>query len=269
MNISGAGITLTAVKILKGFNIDTQYSLTWTKLSSGNWACTDRGPASDAYYADINFAGTEVTINNIIDLFEENRDSLTGVANQVTLSNFNNDEKIFGEDLDYTGNITANVVSIQQREQGSWRGFNLSVRLVAVSPSFIAGAGALPTFRFTDVGYKADSDYTNKHFSSFGGDVSFARTWFNPDPQADSGTFTGQFIFSVSEMAQLRSYIRQLRGSQMTLTNIHGVAYPFGPKPSVATGYPYVVWVTSFKDLGKISENYYKCEITFAELMQD
>jgi hypothetical protein len=257
MQISGTGISPLTVKILKGFKPETTLALAWTQLSSGNWVATDRGYLSDKYECEISIAGTELYINDVINLFEANREAL---SNQVICSGFNADEHLWGEDIDYTGSVTANVMSIQQRNQSSWKVFNLSVRLAAVSPSFILGSGNLPLFRFTNIGVKADAEYTNQHFRSY------RNVWSNPDMASDAGTFTGTFTLTVEEMAQLRSYIRLQRGATVSLVGIYGIQYPFGPRtvPN-ASGYPYNVKIIKFEDLGKISENFYQATITLAE----
>ena len=244
---------------MKGWVPETTLALQWNQLASGNWVATDRGAAADKYEVLLNFAGTETTINNIINLFEYDRESLD--SSQITMSNFNSDEHVFGEDLDYTGTITANLMSIQQRNQSSWKMFNLSVRLAAVSPSFVAGSGHLPLLHYTDVGVQADAEYTIKH------DVAYNKAnWFNPDHNSDIGQFTGTFTFSVSEMQALRTYIRIQRGATISLPSISGITYPFGTRTApYASGYPYNVKIIKFVDLGKISENFYKATLTFAE----
>ena len=253
------GIFQIDVKIKPDFKPDTQLALTWTQLASGNFVATDRGSASDRYEVDIEFYNTEATIDQLIVLLNSNREAVTSPS-VVVLSNFNDSEHIFGDDLVYTGTITCNVMSISQRSQGSWKGFGLSMRLSAVSPSFISGTGALPKLDFLDIGSNADIiEYTVGHQMSYRNS-----NFFNPDYESDIGQFTGTFTFDVSEMAQLRSYIRHQRGSTISLPVISGVDYPFGPVRD--SGYPYDAKIIKFQDLGYYSIGRRRCIITFAEV---
>jgi hypothetical protein len=256
MIISGIGIAnpLT-VKIKPNFVPETTLALQWQKLESGNYVCTDRGSGADKYEVNINFYGTEITINEIISTLELNRDSIN--SSVLTLSGFNSTEHIFGADLDYSGNVSANVLSIEQRAQHSWLGFALSMRLGAITPPLIAGSGSLPEFRLLDIGYEGDADYTIQHLRAYNSD-----NYYNQDNQSDIGTFSGTFSFLDPEMAQLRSYLRSVRGSTFQLSKILGVTYPFGRKSSV---YPYNVKVIGFEDQGMISVLRWSCKITFAE----
>lgn len=256
MILSGNGISSQNIKILKGFQPDTKLALSWQQLSSGNYACTDRGTTSDLYQCDISFYGTEIFINNIINLFESNREAAT-LSNQITLSTFNSTEHIFGSDLDYSGNINCNVMSIQQRNQGSWRGFSLSMRLAVNTPTFLSGNGYLPPLQILDIGYNGDAEYTVDHQSAYK-----KNTYFNPDHAADTGIFTGTFTFTDYEMSQIRTYIRKQRGNTISLPQIYGVQYPFGRKSS---SYPYSVKIIDFKDMGMNSVLRWQAQITFAE----
>ena len=250
---------------MKGFQPDTQLALTWTQLSSGNYVCTDRGYLSDKYECNIQFYGTEITINDIINMFETNRENPV-VSNRFFVTDFNSTEHIFGEDVNYNSPISSypsyngllcNVMSIDQRAQRSWKGFGLSMRLAAVSPSFV-GSGSLPHLRFLDVTYQADAEYTNNHYRSY------RNNFYNLDSDSDIGKFTGTFTLTNNEMAQLRSYIRTQRGSTISLPAISGVQYPFGRKSG---SYPYLVKIIDFKDLGMMSVLEWKFQITFAQVL--
>jgi hypothetical protein len=253
MNISWTGQSPVSIKILRGWAPETTPGWKFIQLSNGNYTTIDQGVFNDKYDCTINFHGTETFINSVINLFESNRNS--SVPSQVLLSSINSTEHIFGEDVNYTSGIYANVMSVELRNQGSLRGFGLSMKLSAISPTFIGGNGSLPEFRFLDIGYTGDSEYTNNHFESYDGVYS------NPDHQADAGVFEGSYRFFTHEMMQLRAYIRYLRGNSFSLPYIYGVNYPFG---RLSTSYPYNVRIVEFEDMGLVSVNDYKARIKFA-----
>jgi hypothetical protein len=259
MIISGHGIsTPLTVKIKPDFKPETTLALQWTQMESGNWFATDRGTGSDKYEVSLNFYGTELTINTLINTLEVNRESSL-MSSQITLTGFNTGEHIFGADLDYSGTITANVLSIEQREQHSWLGFALSMRVGAITPPLLSGSGSLPEFRLLDVGYDGDAEYTIQHFRAYNSDY-----YYNQDNASDIGTFTGTFDFLEEEMAQLKTYLRVTRGAQFLLNNIIGVQYPFG---RMSSAYPYWVKMIKFEDQGMSSAYRWRCAITFSQVL--
>lgn len=258
MIISGTGISSTPVKIIRDFVPETKYSMKWTKLSSGNYTCIDRGSVNDAYEVEIEFYSTETTINSIINLFEENREYTSGSPYTLILSSFSSTEHIFGADLDYTGSITVSVLSVTQRKQNTLKGFKLTTRIAAVSPVFVVGSGSLPLLRIMDTGIQADASYTINTFSSL------RKVYFHVDNASDIGSFTGTFNFSDSEMQQLRRYIATQRISTISIPNIFGVTKPFG---RLSSSYPYNVKIIDFKDLGMYSSTRWKCSLTFAQVL--
>ena len=139
----------------------------------------------------------------------------------------------------------ANIASLARAEMG-------------LSPSFVGGTGSLPVFRFIDVGYDADSDYTINKFDSYD------RTFSYQDHAADAGSFTGVFTFSDAEMITLRRYIASNRASVILMPTFSGVAYPFGRRPPAT--YANIV---SFEDLGMLNLNIgiprWKAKITIVE----
>ena len=151
MLIAGDGITGTVeVKVKPDFRPITTLALQWFQLDSGNWKAVDRTSAEDTYEAEIRTYGTEATIDSIIDAFEDNRTAGSGTPYVLTLSSFESTEHIFGEDVDHSSSISATVLSIGQKEQRTWKGFGLALRLQALSPSF-TGSPSLPTLQYLGV----------------------------------------------------------------------------------------------------------------------
>lgn len=254
MIISGTGITTFTAKIKVDFQPVTTFSFmsNWNQLSSGKWVTSDRGYKNDLYEAkNVRIYGKENLINDLISQIELNR---TAGSNQVYLSGFNSQEHVFGADVNYSIPILSEIF-VDRRTQGTWKGFGLAVSLSAVSPSFIASSTALPLLRFLDIGYDADADRSINKFRTF------ANYWTNTDHQSDDGKFTGVFKFTDQEMIQLRRFIATQRSATVSITNILGVAMPFG---RLSTSYPYNVKIVDFKDQGMFDNLYWKCSLTFA-----
>lgn len=258
MLISGTGITSFNAKIKVDFKPVTTFSFmqNWKQLSSGKWIASDRGAANDLYTAEnVRLYGTESVINNFIAQIELNR---TYGNSQIVLSNINSQEHIFGADVDYSQPITAEIF-VDRRIQGTLKGFGVAFKLVAVfnSTSFISGNGSLPVLKWLDIKYDGDANRTVNKLRSYAG------WWTNSDHASDDGTFTGTFTFTDYEIGQLRRYIATQRTATVTVSNILGVANPFG---RMSTGYPYGVKIIAFEDQGMIdsSVKYWKASLTFA-----
>ena len=112
---------------------------------------------------------------------------------------------------------------------------------------------------FIWIGCSGDAEYTVKHNESYTND-----NFFYADEQSDIGKFTGTVMLTDHEMTNLRNYIRTQRGNTISLPAISGVAYPFGRKSS---SYPYNVKIVDFQDLGMWSVNFWRCQVTFAEVL--
>ncbi len=241
------------VKIKPDFLPRTTYAMKWTQMSNGMWFGVDRGLSADTYDAEIRLYGTEAVINDFINLIEFNR----GVGSVFQLSDFNSQEHIFGADVDYTNPLDCTAY-MQRRTQGTWKGFGLTLGLSLLSPSFAGGTGSLPPFRFLDVGYDADSNYTINKFDSYN------RTFSFQDHVADDGSFTGVFSFSDAEMIALRRFIANNRASAFPMPTFNGVAYPFGRR--APGSYANLIY---FEDLGMLNLNVgisrWKAKITITE----
>ena len=259
MFVSGSGISSPiTVKVKPDFKPVTTLGLKWTKLEGGNYRATDRGSSSDVYQASVRFYGKEADINTIIDTIELNRNAGSGTPNQIALSAFTETEQIFGMDVDYTGSINATVLNIESREQNTWKGYGVKLRLQALQPTF-AGTPSFPTLQHLDTGYSGDSTYTIRKYDSYTGAFSYQ------DRANDVGEFTGVFQLSNDDMKAFRRYIATQRGATVSMATIPGVAYPFGTRSSGS--YPYNVKIINFDDLGKKGVQWWKCAVTFAEVV--
>lgn len=256
MLISGTDITPFTANIKPNFRPDTRFALKWQKTKGkGNWKATDRTAASDIYGGEMRLYGTETEINLFITELEANR---AGGSNVISLSSFTGTDKIFGCDVDYSGTIDATVLEWSERRQNTWKGFTITVKIRALSPSF-TGSAAFPDLNCLEIGYIGDANRTIKKVDSYNGAFSYS------DMKTDTGTFRGVFLFTEAEMIGLRRYIATTRGGNVTISNIGGVAFPFGPRR--ASGYPYSAKITNFKDLGMWGVHRWRAELTFREVV--
>lgn len=244
------------IKIKPDFVPDTKLSLTWFQLANDSWTATDRGSISDTYDCDLRIYKDESTINDFIDYIEACRVSK---INELLLSEFNSEEHIFGADIDYSVPIKATIF-MDRRGQKSWKGFEQTFRFSCMSPSFVGGAGSLPSLRYLDIGYDADSDRTINKFDTYN------RTYSYQDRATDSGLFSGVYSFTNEEMIQLRRYVATQRNANIAMPTIIGVSHPFGRRSNST-----YVKITEFEDMGMISivngVPRWKAKITLAEVV--
>ena len=261
MHVSGKGITPFDCKIKPEYTPETTLAVNWFQLSDGNWVSTDRGAQADQYDVSIRIYSTESVIDAFINQIEANRAANLIGTNIITLSNFNDQEHIFGADLDYTGSISVTAV-MESRAQSTWKGFEVSLRLSCLSPSFLGGSGSLPLLKYLDTGYGGESEYTIKKFDSYD------RIFSYQDHVSDTGTFAGTFTFNTQDMIAIRRYLATQRGNTITVPGISGVLNPFGRRSST---YPLHVKITEFIDQGMVGMNMgkptHKCRITMREVI--
>ena len=256
MQISGTGITAFTCKTLPGFKPLTKLAIKWRQLDSGNWVATDRGSGADTYESKISIYGVESVIDNFISQIYSGR---TTGNNQITLSSFATNETIFGENVDHSGSISATILDMPQKQQGSWKGFGLSEILVrAITPSF-TGSSSWPSLRYLEPRSEMDADYTITKYDSY----SAAMTYL--DHRSDAGIFDGTFILKNADLKSARNYIRTQRSGDFTLSNTFGVAKPFGPRSAFA--YPGAVKLISWTDLGEYGLLYRRLRLRFAEVV--
>jgi hypothetical protein len=259
VNIAGTGIATFECQTLPGFRVITNLAIQWQQLSSGNWKGTDRGAATDIYGAQISVYARETTINNFITQIEAGRVSGN---NQITLSDFATNEHIFGENVKHTGSITATILNMPQRSQGSLTGYGLTEIFIRAQfdPSDannFTGSTSMPTLRYYEPAGSLDADRTISKIDSYTSTFSYL------DHRADSGTFEGVFTFTNADFILLRNYIRATRTGDFTLADTFGVSYPFGPRSSHS--YPFTVKLIEWEDLGFFGLLHHKMRFKFAE----
>jgi hypothetical protein len=222
MDISGAGFTGSIrVEIQPNFQPDVQLALKWRQLDSGYWVAADRGAESDIYRCKVECHGYEQTINDLIQAIYDNRTAETGVSNVLTLSNFTDTEKIFGEDVVYINDVSATVLEVGPRHQYSLNAFSVALDIQAISPSFTGVAGDV-TLNNIDEIYKGYSERTISKIDSYDGTFSYH------DKRADSGIFEGTAYLTNSDMISFSRTRATQRGDVIT-TTMSGVDNVFGP----------------------------------------
>lgn len=218
MFISGTGITTFMARIKEDFRPQTTLAIKWFQASSGKWLFTDRGATVDTYETEIRAQGIRGRVEQLISELDANR---TAGVNQVTLTDFNSNEQIFGADVVYT-TITATLLNTPKITQNRWKSFETKLTLRAIAPT-LTGTATFPDLKYLDTGFDGNVDrYQINKMDSYSGVYSYL------DMKSDAGIFKGRFQFSNTEMMNLRKWVRTNRGTTYALTGINGVTYPFG-----------------------------------------
>lgn len=256
MLIAGTGISSFTCKTLPGFQILQRPAIKWVQVESGNWLATDRGAASDVYEARISIYGIESVIDNFINQVYAGR---VNGNNQITLSSFFSDEKIFGENVNYSGTISATILEMPEKQQGSLKGFGLAdIYIRAITPTF-SGSSSWPSLVNFEPGGELDSSYTIKKMDSYTAALTYI------DHRSDIGIFSGVFTLTLADKILALNYIRNQRSGNFTLADTFGVDAPFGTRTS--NSYPYTVKLIEWEDLGYFGLKYGKLRLRFAEVV--
>lgn len=254
MYVAGSGITTFRARIKPDFKPLTKLALKWTSVSGGNYQAVDRGATADIYDAEFRLYAKQSEINTFIDAVESNRQNDT---HYFTLAGFEETEKIFGADVDYSS-ISATVLSIAPVAQGSWQAYGTTVRMRALSPAF-DGSPSLPTLRCLNVGYTGDAIWTINKYDSYNGTYAYL------DHDEDAGRFVGTFVLSDSDMQSMRRYIATQRGSTISIPSIYGVDYPWGPRRG--NTYPIDAKILEWEDLGMHGVGHWMLKLTLGEVI--
>jgi hypothetical protein len=230
------GSNSITVKIKPDFQPLTTHALNWFTVGNGDKCATDRGAASDQYDCDVKLYGKETDINTFIDFVEANRNDNTHQC-KLSLGSFNSQEKIFGCDVVYSGNIAATAF-MGRREQHTLKGWGLPITLKAISPTFVTGSG-FPVLKNITPNVDADSDYSINKLESYN------RTFSYQEHSTDTGSFTATYILNETEMINLRSFIRTNRATKFLAPPLVGISKPFGRR-----AYSEYVRLKDFEDQG-------------------
>lgn len=253
MYLQGDNFTTFLCHVKPEFKPKTTLALKWVQTASGAWRATDRGALSDMYESEIRLYSREAKINTFVNAVYANR---TYDTNYFTMSGFEDTEHIFGEDVDYSIPITVTIVDIKGPVQTTWLGFEVTVTVRALSPTF-ASASFLPSLKYLDYGYKGSvQELTINKYDSYYGSYTYL------EHGADIGLWEGTLIFCSYFMGVMRRYLATERDNTITIPIINGVDYPFGPTRGT---FPINCKVTSWEDLGMWGPNNWKMKLTLAE----
>lgn len=251
MIITGAEITDFTFRVNPDYKVITELDMEWYQVSNGNYHAVDRGTSADVYGTKIKTFGTETYINNIITQLEANRQSTAGL---IRMSSFADDEHIFGEDIDYSGELSGYYTEISMRRHSSLNVFELDLALRLSSPSF-SGTASFPAIACLQVGYTADANWTYNTYDSYYSDFSYQ------DHNADAGIFKGTYNLTQTQLRNLRRWHATFRDISFSLPGIGGVTYPFGPREG--TG-PWTVKALKLEEKRRFGLDRWLTEVTLA-----
>jgi len=253
MDIAGTGISADySISILPGFRPRQVLSLSWQQAADGNWYATDRGSDEDYYECTISIAGLETVINTFIDEMENNRQD-----GYFTMSNFNTSEYIFGENVDYSGDIDVAIVNWGQKEQRALKAYKqtFTVRNTAVL-SFQEGS----TYNLTDnisVGYTGWAEPTEvKRFT-------YDNTYSAINRDCDAGVFEMEGIWTKDNAKNLLNFQRTNRGASFSIGSPAGISYPFGKKRGSVTN----AKILEINNMGLYGLHHNRLAVKFAEVI--
>jgi len=249
MYIYGDNISTTELRIMN-YTVMSAYGMKWKQLSNGNYVAIDRGADSDIYEANITTNGTETYINNILTQLDIVESSASGT---LTTSGYAGNEHIFGENIDYSTATTVAITNIKARKSNTFKGWQLDLTLKALSPAFEAGS-SLPVFSGACINYKyiGTKEYDLIYNESYYGDFTYS------NHTGEGGVFKGTFTFTDTELRLLSEWIRANRDTAFSLTELNGVAYPWGPTISL----PHNAKIIDIRQLQKFGLDNWLVELT-------
>jgi hypothetical protein len=201
----------TEYKIRK-FTFSRSLGLEWFRVDTGEYRAVDPGPKYTYNDCTLSFREDSATLRGLFDQLPA----------QVTLSDI--EVPIFGNDVDYTGEIVATITDdtpVTQVKRGRYTG---GVSLVADSVTYLSGAGVFPSL--DTVYYGADNERDYRYDTH--------RTQFNPDNNGavyllksgtDIGTLSGTLSLPAADMADLLKFQRSNRKQPFSFS---GFPDPFG-----------------------------------------
>jgi hypothetical protein len=252
LTISG---TSTEIRVNPDYQPITKLAVDWFELSNGDWETVDWGTSADTYETIINTFGTETYINNIISALNDNRNE-----SYCVLSGFASNEKIFGDNINYTNPLSALFTGyMETRQSVSLNGFGVKLSFKLVNPSFV-GSNPLTSDDFKNIAwsYEADREVSMDLLTTIGGQD------YTYDNTSETGTCKINVNMSSEQLIRLRNFYRIYRGYtwELGVGDLPGIEYPFGPKSS--TG-PHNVKIKSIQE-NRFGLNRWLVEIVLVEV---
>lgn len=256
MIITGAGITSPLrVWIKPDFIPNTKLALKWAQLANGTWVAADRGASCDVYLTNITIHAVEDTIDTLIQTIYNNRIATSGTPNQLTLTNFASDEKIFGQDVVHTTNdsngLNCTILAFGEKVQKSLHGFSLSLDLQAISPTFTGTAGPI-VFNHLDIGYANDTIKTINKYDTYTSAFSYL------DHRSDTSFFEGIATVRNADMVTTRRALATSRSGPIETTVLTG-------NKNQATNWPKNLTYLSFEEQGSWGQQYQRVKFRAVE----
>lgn len=241
-------------KVLPDFTFEPKLALEWFDLADGNVRAVDRSDKNDYVICELSTVGTEEYINSIILGLEGDK--------ELSLSDFASDELIFGANVDYTSTVEAVWTDLTMKQQNQLKTFKLTLTLLSTTLTYITGSGYLPSLSCVDVGYTGDTSWGFNVEQTYRNTNNSGSVYIYQNSN-DIGEFTGSFLFTNDEMAELLYFQKAQRSSPFTLSSI-GVPKPFGPRQSA----PYKAVLREISNVTHVSPLYQKCTITLNQFIE-
>lgn len=229
MRLSGQGITgYKTVHIKPDFSPITDLALKWAQCANGNWVATDRGTDADIYRSKIRVYGTEETINELLTAIYDNRTVDHADAGKLLLDWIEDDEdqKIFGADIDYSSGVYVTITGLGERKQMSFHAWQILLDLRVwdtTELSFTGSHASTISFDYVDFGFIADQERTISKHEIYNTYPVLA------DRRVDSGYLEFTATVPIDDMVTFRRSLAYHRDAAITTTIIKGVNYPYGP----------------------------------------
>jgi len=253
MRVTGTGITQFDVNVYK-WQSNTEYSFSFLEVSNGDFKPIDRGASEDVYESTIELKGLlsdTGTYKGIQQFLSEIKANRTIDSNVITLSEINDGEHFFGEDVNYASGVSCTVLKISEISQPQFNTYSLKVTLRLLSPTFV-GTSTFPDLAILSPDFKTEDKWSINKQDSYTGTFTYV------EKDTDQGFFEGTFLFTRLEMRRLRRFVATNRGASFSLSGIDGVTYPFGEAWGSGA---WDVRILEFKDLGFWGANNYKASL--------
>jgi len=230
-------------------SVQLQYKL--VERDNGTSIIIDRGLISDIYESTFTIMGPTATIQAV----------QAGILRDahVTISGINQDEALFGDNINYTGSIQCAVMSISEIKQRiiSSAEITLTVRANPDDLAFI-GEIVLPSMACVSTGYWTKTTLGQTLKDSYTGVMTIS------DSIKDIYECELTTTLKLDDAIMLQNWFRSQRGDTFTMNQSDwGVSNPFrdinqqGYKTQLS-GYPYTVRMISLS-IDKLGVNHRTC----------